>query len=244
MKKLLLTLLALFTFVSFSGLLMQQEAQAEEVQFELLGKLGGTSDNLEKISLGDPIFDVSGGLEMAVLFRFEMGVGVGLNFNWTMINHRLEQTKLTSALNAKEREMTVQHPSVGLVVRYEMMDLVDLGVWMNYGFGSVKNEYSRWEKPVAAAYGLQGANLEWDMQTFELGIMAAFMYKITKINLDVIVGLQGFVDFSRMLAEDSSLDNAMDIGGRHLDENKLYSVGFHVVFGARYDLVFGNSKKK
>lgn len=232
-------------FLSFGMLSMPQEAQAEEVQFELLGKLGGTGDSVKKISLGDPKFEVSGGLEIAALFRFDMGIGVGLNFNWTMVKHRLDQTQLTYALEATNRKMVVQHPSVGLVLRYEMIDIVDLGLWMNYGFGHTDISYdSDWNEAAASSYGLNDANLKWQLQTFELGLMAAFMYKITSINLDVIVGLQGFVDFSRMVADDDTLKNARDIHGRHLDENSIYSGGFHIVFGARYDLIFGEKSKK
>lgn len=244
MKKLIWTVTALVMMTLCGSLGFQQTAQAEEVQFELLGKLGGSSDNLDKISLGDPIFDVSGGLEIAAMFRFDMGIGVGLNFNWTMIRHRLEQTKLTYAMEARNRKATVQHPSIGLVLRYEMLNLLDLGLWMNYGFGSIKNSYDDLNPTVMSAYGLTDAHFKWDLQTFELGIMCAFMYKITNINLDVIVGLQGFVDFSRMLADDDSLRDARDITGRHLDENSLYTVGFNIVFGARYDLIFGEKKNK
>jgi len=134
-KKWLWTLLALAMVFPLSGLVASQ-AQAEEVQFELLGRLGGTDNKMDKVSLGDPAFDVAGGLEIAALFRFEMGIGIGLNFNWTMSRPLLDQTKLTYALNARERQMTVQNPSIGLTLRYEMMDIVDFGLWMNYGFGS------------------------------------------------------------------------------------------------------------
>ena len=244
-KKTIWMLLALMMTLSVGALALPQTAQAEEVQFELLGKLGGTGDFLGNESLGDPIFNVSGGLQFTALFRFDMGVGIGLNFNWTMIQHRLEQTKMTLPLEAREREMVVQHPSIGLALRYEYNNLLDLGIWMNYGFGSVKNTYNKgFNSTAAEAFGIMSNELEWDMQTFELGLQCAFMYKITKINLDVIIGLQGFIDFSRMLSEDEDMMTIRDMDNEHLDENSLYSLGFHIVFGARYDLIFGDKKKK
>lgn len=244
-KKTIWMLLAFVMTLSGSAFLAPQAAQAEEVQFELLGKLGGTGDILSNDSLGKPIFNVSGGLQFTALFRFDMGVGIGLDFNWTMIQHRLGQTQMTTPLEAREREMVVQHPSIGLALRYEYNNLLDLGLWMNYGFGSVTNTYNKGFNTTAAeAFGISDNELNWDMQTFELGIQAAFMYKITKINLDVIIGLQGFVDFSRMLSEDEEMTTIRDMDNEHLDENSLYSLGFHIVFGARYDLIFGDKKKK
>ena len=244
MKKTLGMLLALVVFLTFGSFVMQHEAQAEEVQFELLGKVGGTSSTFDKASLGDPIFDVSGGLDFSVLFRFPVGVGIGLNLNWTMATQRLERTKLTYALEAKKREVVTQYPSIGLALRYQAGGIFDLGLWMNYGFGSVDIDYNNMNGAVASAFGLKNANLSWDLQTFELGIMGAFAYRIEKINLDVMFGLQAYIDFSRMLADDSTLENARDIHGRALDENSVYAGGFAVVFGARYDLIFGNKSKK
>ena len=103
MKKCLWSLLAFLLFLPVCSLSLPSQAEAEQVQFELLGKLGGTSNTYKKSSLGDPIFDVSGGLTFSTLFRFDMGVGIGLNFNWTMIEQRMEETKLTYALEAHER---------------------------------------------------------------------------------------------------------------------------------------------
>ncbi|MBR4985537.1 MAG: hypothetical protein IKY83_07355 [Proteobacteria bacterium] len=245
MKKTLWMLLALMMTLTVGTLAAPQTAQAEEVQFELLGKLGGTGDFLGNESLGDPIFNVSGGLQITALFRFDMGVGVGLDFNWTMAAHRLGQTKLTTTLESREREMVVQHPSIGLTLRYEYNNLLDLGLWMNYGFGSVKNTYNKGFNSIAAeAFGITTNELEWDLQTFELGLMCAFMYKITKINLDVIIGLQGYVDFSRMISDAEYMTTIRDMDNEHMDENSLYSLGFNLVFGARYDLLFGDKKKK
>ena len=238
-KKYFLTLLAFVLFFSFASMTTSQTAQAEEVQFELLGKLGGGNSSLEKESLGDPLFDVAGGLQLSAIFRFEMGVGVGINFNWTMLDQLMANSQLTYALDTNKREITVQHPSFGLTFRYELKELIDLGLWMNYGFGSVNINYDYRDTTVANAYGLgAGTILEWDLQTFEIGIMAAFFYKITSINLDILVGLQGYFDGSRMTAANNSLLNASDIKGRRLDENAIYSGGFNIVFGARYDLIW------
>lgn len=242
MKKCLWSVLAFLLFLPLCCLGMSTQAQAEQVQFELLGKLGGTSNTYKKSSLGDPIFDVSGGLTFSTLFRFDMGVGIGLNLNWTMIEQRMDETKLTYALEARERYTTFQLPSIGLAFRYEIASIADFGLWLNYGFGSDEIDYKSMNNNVATAFGLNRANLEWDLQSIEIGIMLAFMYKIKSINFDVVFGIQGFVDVSRMRASDSSLNQAEDISGRHLDENTVYTGGFHVVFGGRYDLFFGNSK--
>ena len=94
MKKYFLTLLAFVLFFSFASMTTPQTAQAEEVQFELLGKLGGGNNSLEKESLGDPLFDVAGGLQLSAIFRFDMGVGVGINFNWTMLDQLMANSQL------------------------------------------------------------------------------------------------------------------------------------------------------
>jgi len=243
-KKWLWTLLALAMFLPLSGL-ASSDARAEEVQFELLGKLGGAGNSIDKISLGDPSFDVAGGLSLAAMFRFEMGIGIGLNFNWTMTVPLLDQTQLTYALDARKREMTIQHPSIGLVLRYQPMEQIDLGFWMNYGFGSASIDYDtrNMNNTVAEAYRLNDAHLDWELQTFELGLMGAFVYKIKKVNIDVLIGLQAFFDFSRMVASDDTLRDARDISGRHLEDNSINTAGFNIVFGARYDLVFGRTRQ-
>ena len=227
---------------------MPTVAEAEQVQFELLGKLGGTSNTYSKNSLGDPIFDVSGGLTFSTLFRFDMGVGIGLNFNWTMVEQWMDETKLTYALTAKERNTTFQLPSIGIAFRYEVAEIADFGLWLNYGFGSNAIDYKYANRETAdlvkVAFNLNRANLEWELQSVEVGIMLAFMYKIEAASLDLVFGIQGFLDVSRMRAADSSLNMAIDLHGRHLDENTAYTGGFHIVVGARYDLMFGNKKKK
>lgn len=238
MKQWILTLLACLLVFSCASVVTSQ-AQAEEVQFEILGKLGGAGNFVDKVALGDPIFDVAGGLELAAMFRFDMGIGIGLNFNWTMTTPLLDDTQLTRALEVRDNEMTIQYPSIGITLRYEVLDLIDLGFWMNYAFGSVKINNRNMNETVAAAYRLDNARLKWDLQTFEMGFMAAFMYKIRKINLDVLVGLQAFFDFGRMVPVDDSLMEARDIHNNELEENTLNTIGFNIVFGVRYDLIFG-----
>lgn len=234
-KKCLLTLFAFITFFSFSFAFEKPQAQAHEVEVELLGKLGAMSTYIDKESLGDPEFNVSGGLMLTGLFRFDAGFGVGLNFNWQMSEQRLDVSKLTYALNAHNRWMTVQNPSFGFTFRYAPSDIFDLALWLNYGFGSVDVDMDIEANPVADAFGLANANLNWNQQTFEIGLMAAFVWPIPNIDLSVVIGLQLYADFSRMYADDRSLNEAIDLHGRYLDENEIYNVGFNVSFGLRYD---------
>ena len=239
MRKCFLTLLAFVMFFSLNAMTTTNTAQAEEVQFEVLGKLGGVSHTLSIDSMGDPIFDVAGGLQGSVIFRFAQGVGVGVNFNWTMSNQNLDETQLTYALKVKEPEMLTQHTSFGISLRYCMKNLIDFGFWINYGFGTATNRYENIGNDIVAkAYGLYGNEFSWNMQSVELGLMAAFYYKITSINLDIMVGLQGYADFGRMESDAPELEQARDIFGNDLDENGISTGGFNIVFGVRYDLVW------
>lgn len=247
MKKWLLTLMAFVTFFSFGGLMSQNEAQAQEVEFELLGKLGGGSTYFKNASLGDSEFNILGGLQMTVLCRFDLGLAIGVNFNWSMINQRLDETQLNYALEWKDREVTVQHPSFGVAFRYILLDMLDLGLWVNYGFGSVAIDYRKgtMNETVASAYGLMAngrrSNLKWDLQSFEMGVMGEFAWHIPAVpELAILVGLQLYLDASRMLASDSTLSEARDMHNNKLDENSVTTIGFMVVFGARYDLRFGD----
>ena len=244
MKKCLLSLLAFATIFITSGFGLSHEAAAQSVQFELLGKLGGASTFLSKESLGDTEFNVEGGLQASVLFRFDMGVAVGLNFNWTMIQQQLDQSKLTYALRMKDRNMTTQLPSIGIAFRYVTNKIFDLGLWLNYGFGSVGIDYDKhqFDTTLGRAYGLVSdsgriANFSWDMQTVEIGLMGAFMYQIPSLKeLSIIAGAQLYADFSRLDRTDSTLQDARDIHGRRLDENSMQAVGFNIIFGIRYDV--------
>ena len=255
MKKWLLALVAFVTFFSFGGWMTQNEAQAQEVEFELLGKLGGGSSYLGNKSLGDTEFNVLGGLDLTVLCRFDLGIGIGLNFNWTMLSQRMDETKLNYALEMRDREFTLQHPSFGVAFRYLIKDIFDVGLWLNYGFGSAKIDYRKdnangrsngMNEKVAQAYGLidsnnRRANLKWDLQSFEIGIVGAFAWRLPAVpELSILVGLQMFLDASRMIASDQTLAEAVDMKGEHLDENSETTLGIMLVFGARYDLRFGD----
>lgn len=243
MKKCFLTLLA-FATILISGFGFSSQASAQAVEFELLGKLGGGGTFIDKASLGDSEFNVAGGLQTSVLFRFKNGAAVGLNFNWTMLNQQLDQTKLTYALKMKDRSLTTQYPSIGITARYLAKEIIDLGVWMNYGFGSAAIDYDKkaFDKTLGKAYNLVSnsgrvANFDWDMQTLEIGLMGAFVWVIPSVpELSVVVGLQFYADFSRLDRADSTLQDARDINGRRLDENSIQTLGFNIVFGARYDL--------
>ena len=244
-KKWLWTLMALVCFFSLGSWMTQREAQAQEVQFELLGTLGAGSSILDNKALGDTEFNILGGLHFSTLFRFDVGVAIGLNFNWTMLNQRLDESKLTYALEIRDREFTLQHPSFGVTFRYLIKDIFDLGLWLNYGFGNAKIDFRKgsMNETVAEAYGLihnnRRANLKWDLQSFELGVSGYFAWDIPSLpELSIIVGLQGFFDVSRMRSSDSTLSDARDMSGKHLDENSVSTVGFMVVFGGRYNLKF------
>ena len=161
-----------------------------------------------------------------------------------MLNQQLDQTKLTYALKMKDRSLTTQYPSIGLTARYLVKEIIDLGVWLNYGFGSAAIDYDKkaFDKTLGKAYNLVSnggrvANFDWDMQTLEIGLMGAFVWTIPKVpELSVVVGLQFYADFSRLDRADSTLQDARDIHGRRLDENSMQTLGFNIVFGARYDL--------
>ena len=243
MKKCLLTLLA-FATIFISGLGFNSQASAQAVEFELLGKLGGAGTYIDKESFGDSEFNVAGGLQASVLFRFKVGAAIGINFNWTMLSQDLDQSKLTYALKMKERILTTQYPSIGLSFRYAIKEIFDMGAWLNYGFGSAAIDYEKraFDTTLGKAYNLVSpggriANFEWDMQTLEIGLMGAFVWTIPKVpELGVVVGLQLYADFSRLDRADSTLQDARDIHGRRLDENSIQTIGFNIVFGARYDL--------
>lgn len=245
MKKWLWTLMAFVSFFSLGSWMTQQEARAQEVQFELLGALGAGSSYLDNNALGSTEFNVVGGLHLSVLFRFDVGVGVGLNFNWKMLNQRVEESQLNYALEIRNREFTLQHPSFGVTFRYLIAKIFDVGLWLNYGFGSAKIDYKRgsMNTTVADAFGLisngRRANLDWDLQSFEIGISGSFAWEIPSLPaLSVLIGLEAFLDASRMMAADSTLSNARDMKGKHLDENSVTTLGLMLSFGARYDVGF------
>ena len=233
-----------FATIFITGLGFSSQASAQAVEFELLGKLGGAGTYIDKESFGDSECNVAGGLQASVHFRFKVGAAIGINFNWTMLNQELDQSKLTYALKMKERELTTQYPSIGLSFRYAFKEIFDMGAWLNYGFGSAAIDYDKksFDTTLGKAYNLVSpsgrvANFEWDMQTLEIGLMGAFVWTIPKVpELGVVVGLQLYADFSRLDRADSTLQDARDIHGRRLDENSIQTIGFNIVFGARYDL--------
>lgn len=240
-KKSWITWLAFLAFFICGFHAHTSEARADNaVQFELLGKLGGMSNFIDKESFGDTQFDVAGGLAVSALFRFDMGVGIGLNFNWEMSKQRLELSQLTYALEARDRYATVQLPSFGFTFRYMMSPYFDAGFWINYGFGSLAEDMRVGNSTVASAYGISNANLKWNMQAVEVGIMGAFCWETPLDNLFLVIGIQLYADFARLTAKDSSLDMARDVGGRRLDENGIDSIGFNIQFGVRYDLTFSH----
>ena len=247
-KKSLLSFLALLIFLAYGLVGQSSIAEAKShshvgksaVEVELLGKLGGMSNFIEKESFGDTQFDIAGGLMFNALFRFDMGVGVGLNFNWEMSRQRLELSKLTYALQARDRVATVQMPSCGFTLHYAPNRYFDSGFWINYGFGSYEAEMNVTNSVAASAFELTGANLKWDMQAVEIGILGEFTWDLPVDGLALVIGGQIYANFARLFADDSTLDNARDLHGRRVDENRIDSIGFNVVFGMRYSYWFNN----
>lgn len=248
MKKSLLSFMALLVFF-VSGLIGRAdvaEAQSYDhvgqsaVEVELLGKIGGMSNFIEKESFGDTQFDISGGLMVTALFRFDMGVGVGVNFNWEMSRQQLGVSKLTYALEARERVATVQTPSFGFTFHYASSKYFDMGMWINYGFGSYETDMVVHNEVAASAFNLTGATLKWDMQAVEIGLSGAFTWDLPVDGLALVFGAQIFANFARLMAVDSTLDNARDLHGRRVDKNHIDSVGFNIVFGVRYGYWFNN----
>ncbi len=248
MKRCFLAFIAFLMAFGAFDLATSREAQAQ-VSVELVGKLGGEANFFDNEWLGDSKFDVSGGLRLSGLVRFANNFGVGLNFNWTMSDQRLQSGKgLPYELeDYSKREVVVQHPSFGVAFRYMFIDMVDLGLWFDYGFGSVKFDPVRpSEKTYAKAHEMNYCvdahcanmlDLDYDLQTFEMGILAHARWYIPNTTLAVIVGAEMFLDFSRMLADDSRM--AMIFRGkRGYDENSVNSFGFHFVFGMSYDFYF------
>ena len=249
MKKILLALLAFLTFAAY-GLVGHSRIAAAEtadhsgqsaVEFELLGKLGGMSNFIDKESFGDTQFDVSGGLMLTAMFRFDMGIGLGVNFNWEMSRQRLELSKLTYALQAQDRRGVVQLLSFGFTLHYATSKYFDTGFWINYGFGSYAAEMDIMNQVAASAYNLQGANLKWDMQAVEFGLMGSFTWDLPVDGLALVIGGQLFASFSRDFAVDSTLDNGQDERGRSVDDNHLHLVGFNIHFGIRYSYWFAQN---
>lgn len=226
MKRLSLPLIAaLFALLLFG--FTSREAQAQ-ISVEVLGKLGGVSTYLDNERYGDSIFDVGGGLNFAGIMRFEKGFGVGLNLNWTMIDQRLKRAKedrMPGASALTKREMVTQHPSFGLTLRYFLFDIFDLGLWINYGFGNVKMKFSPSNVlgPLATT-----ESFKWKAQSFDFGFIGQVAWLIPNTDLSVLVGGHFFGVVSRLYADGTS----------QLEENSLFTIGFTINIGLRYDFFF------
>ena len=236
-----------------SALSFSNEAQAQ-LSFELLGKVGAganweglyadKNDPTITAFYGDSLIDVAGGLEFGVLLRFEMGFAVGLNFNWNMFSQYLDEVSAyeievkekkeepaqhyiidTTDLTKKQRRMTVQHPSIGLTLRYAFVDMFEVGIWVNYGFGSISMQFDTGKEGIFFPE-YNGESFDWDLQTFEFGLLAQLSWRIPSTTLSVLVGAHVFCDYSRVLADDTSL----------IDESDLTTFGFTFNVGARFDI--------
>ena len=255
MKRFLLLFLAFFTAFGALNLATSRDAEAQ-VSLELVGKLGGTSNYFDDEWLGDTKFGVSGGLRFATLVRFANNFGVGLNLNWTMTDQKLQVKGLAEALGDDSRRYAVvQHPSFGITFRYLVIDMIDLGLWMNYGFGSVNfdpieptAEHAQAALDMNYNVGTLRApeyvSLEYQLQTFELGLLAHCRWYVPNTTLAIIVGAEFFMNFSSMESEDTRMHSVVYHNKKHLDENSTQSFGFQFVFGLGYDFyldAFGKS---
>ena len=174
MKRFLVLVLTFLTAFCAFGLANSEEANAQ-VSLELVGKLGGASNYFDDDWLGDPRFSVSGGLKLAALVRFDVGFGVGLNFNWQMADQKLRYGGLQKELLDKHnRNVVVQHPSFGVTFRYLFIDMLGAGIWFNYGFGNVKFDSINFDEKntditVPPGY-LNRPELKYQLQTFEIAV--------------------------------------------------------------------------
>jgi len=245
-KRIFMLFLAFLAAFGAYDMATSREASAQ-VSVELVGKLGGESNYFDDEWLGDTKFGVSGGLRLSGLVRFANNVGVGLNFNWTMSEQRLKVKGLADALGDDSRRyVTIQHPSFGVNVRYMFLDMIDVGIWLNYAFGSADFDFvdPAADKEQAARdmnydVGEKGhpnyVDTLFENQTFEFGILAHFRWYIPNTTCAVIVGAEFFMDFSAMEADDTRMHTVRFNDKKHLDETSMQSYGIQFVFGAGYD---------
>lgn len=260
---------AAFVFFCLSAFSFAKDAQAQlsfellgKIGAEANWEGVHVDDNAPSISdyYGDSKIDLAGGLELGVLLRFEMGFAVGLNFNWNMSSQQLDEVINrevsyttgtgdkkhkydfnidTQQFGVKQREMTVQHPSIGVTFRYAFSELFEVGLWLNYGFGSIGIDFDRTnphgEAPLSVFHTDHDKELaeierletfSWDLSTFEFGILAQVSWRIPSTTFSVLFGGHIFVDYSRVIEDDRSL----------IHESDLTTFGFTFNVGARYDI--------
>ena len=81
----------LITSIAVATLLLlvaaPQSAQAQGT-FEAKAKIGVASATIDQTAIaGDPIFNVGGGAQAAILLRFKGGIAAGFNFNYNYDSH-------------------------------------------------------------------------------------------------------------------------------------------------------------
>lgn len=271
MKRTFMLFIAFLMAFGAINLATSNDAQAQ-VSVELVGKLGGEANFFDNEWLGDTNFDVSGGLRLSGIVRFANNFGIGLNFNWTMSSQSVTSERkndLPAELNDYgNREAVIQHPSFGVMLRYLIIDMVDLGLWMNYGFGHVAfdpvvadtsmvmDPSTRTESQMyvnlaeSIGYCRKESNATdcWDLgyglQTFELGLLGHVRWYIPDTTFAVIVGAEMFLNFSRMTADDSRLRSIQRGNKRGYDKNSMNSFGIQFVFGVGYDFYFDSFGKQ
>ncbi|MFA5624802.1 MAG: hypothetical protein WC966_07080 [Bradymonadales bacterium] len=233
MKRFILSLVGAALVFMLGGFGLAKEAQAQ-ISVEVLGKLGGVSTFIENERYGDSIFDVGGGLNFAGIVRFEQGFGIGLNLNWTMVDQRLKRAnplRMPGSERLTKREMVVQHPSFGVTARYFIADIFDLGLWLNYGFGNVKMKFS----PSAELGPLNLIeSFKWSAQSFDFGLIGQVAWLIPNTDLSVLFGGHIFGVVSRLYADGTS----------QIEENSLFTMGFTINIGVRYDFYFESFGKQ
>lgn len=249
MKRIIMMTLAFLMALGALDMATSRDAEAQ-ISLELVGKLGGESNWVRDEWLGDSKFGVSGGLRFAALARFSNNFGVGLNFNWTMADQRLDVKRMQLDLGDRSRRnVVIQHPSFGVTFRYLLINMIDIGIWANYGFGSVKYDPIRptdatkadalaWKYNTDSLTSPSYVDLNYDLQTFELGFLAHCSWYIPNTTLAIIVGAEFFMNFSYMEASDTRMYDVKYKDEGYKDENHLDSFGFAFVFGVGYDFYF------
>ena len=173
-------------------------------------------------------------MNFATIMRFEQGFGIGLNLNWTMSNQRLKRastSRMPGADKLTTRNMTVQHPSFGITARYFIYDIFDFGLWLNYGFGNVKMKFA----PASELGSLATTeSFRWDAQSFDFGLIGQVAWLIPNTDLSVLVGGHFFGVVSRLYADGTS----------QIEENSMFTIGFTINIGVRYDFYFESFGKQ
>ncbi|PJB39895.1 MAG: hypothetical protein CO108_16145 [Deltaproteobacteria bacterium CG_4_9_14_3_um_filter_63_12] len=159
------------------------ESQAQ-LSVDLKAKVGVTSATITNTHTGDPIFDVGGGANAAVMLRFQGGIAAGLNFNYQYDGHR----NLVSTGDPSST-MSFNCPSFGIKARFNLMPNVEGGAWANYVFGST------WVKPSGSP------EIDWANQGFELGAEAVLAYQLKPYKTYILAGAYAYFQYLQLFRD-------------------------------------------